>query len=185
MSEDGLKNERSEQDPPLVADTIALNIQALINNWSPAVGLMAMIFLFSSKPDFGGPAWVSAFILDLLGEGPLLERIEWLLPFTDAYASWFAHFLEYGALAAAFYWGIRRQWPSIRRAALLAWGATLVYAVSDEVHQGFVPGRHPDLRDIATDAVGAAVALLLVVLVERFLRSKWRDNRTLPKRGRG
>ncbi len=182
MSKDRGKKERTEQAPPLVAHTIGLNIQALINNWSPAVALMAMIFLFSSEPDFGGPAWVSAFVRDLLGEGLLLDRIEWLLPYADAYASWVAHFVEYGALAVAFYWGIRRQWPSMRRAALPAWGATIVYAVSDELHQGFVPGRHPDLRDIATDAAGAAVALLVIVSAERFLRRKWRGSRVPPER---
>jgi VanZ family protein len=105
---------------------------------------MSTIFLLSSKPDFGGPAWVSALIRDLLGEGPLLQRIEWLLPYADTYASWVAHFVEYGALAAAFYWAIRRQWPSIRRPAFFAFGATMVYAISDELHQAFVPGRHPD-----------------------------------------
>ncbi|MGB4803189.1 MAG: VanZ family protein [Anaerolineae bacterium] len=33
--------------------------------------------------------------------------------------------------------------------------------MSDEFHQSFVPNRHPDLFDVATDMVGAALALWL------------------------
>jgi VanZ family protein len=171
-------NDRTRRQPSLIG-----RVLALIINWAPAVAVMSVIFMLSSKPDFGGPAWVSALIRDLLGEGPLLDRIEWLLPYADAYSSWIAHFVEYGALAVALYWGIRRQWPSIRRAALLAWGLVIVYALSDELHQGFVPGRHPDYRDILTDAAGAALALFLVVSLERFVRWKWGDDEMSQESG--
>ena len=171
-------NDRAKRQPSLIR-----RVLALIINWAPAVAIMSVIFMLSSKPDFGGPAWVSALIRDLLGEGPLLDRIEWLLPYADTYTSWIAHFVEYGALAVALYWGIRRQWPTIRRAALLAWGLAILYALSDELHQRFVPGRHPDFRDILTDAAGAALALLLVVLVERFVRRKWGGDRGSPESG--
>ena len=162
-----LNTGQTEKGPSLGGRSVALII-----NWTPAVALMSTIFLLSSKPDFGGPAWVSALIRDLLGEGSLLQRVEWLLPYADAYAPWVAHFVEYGALAAAFYWAVRRQWPSIRRTALSAFGATMVYAISDELHQAFVPGRHPDPRDILTDAAGAALALLLALALERLLRTR-------------
>ena len=102
--------------PDAVPASLGRRLLALIIDWAPALAIMSVIFFLSSKPDFGGPAWVSALIRDLLGEGPLLDGIEWLLPYADAYASWAAHFIEYGALGVAFYWGIRRQWPSFRRA---------------------------------------------------------------------
>ena len=41
----------------------------------------------------------------------------------------------------------------------------LLYALSDEFHQSFVPGRHPDPFDVATDLAGALVALLLLSLL--------------------
>ncbi|HHB76440.1 MAG TPA: VanZ family protein, partial [Desulfobulbus sp.] len=37
----------------------------------------------------------------------------------------------------------------------------LLYGVSDEWHQSFVPGRTPDILDIAADTFGAAVMVLL------------------------
>jgi VanZ family protein len=38
----------------------------------------------------------------------------------------------------------------------------VLYGLSDEWHQSFVPGRTPDVVDILTDAIGAAIGLLLV-----------------------
>ena len=39
---------------------------------------------------------------------------------------------------------------------------TIGYALTDEFHQSFTPGREPHLRDIVIDGIGAAVALKLV-----------------------
>ena len=39
---------------------------------------------------------------------------------------------------------------------------TLLYALTDEWHQTFVPGRQFDLRDLALDAAGSALALLAI-----------------------
>jgi VanZ family protein len=34
----------------------------------------------------------------------------------------------------------------------------LLYALSDEYHQSFVPGRHPGIKDIGYDMLGAGIA---------------------------
>lgn len=36
----------------------------------------------------------------------------------------------------------------------------LFYAISDELHQSFVPGRHPSPRDLAYDLLGVTTILL-------------------------
>ncbi len=43
---------------------------------------------------------------------------------------------------------------------LLPFLATLVYAISDELHQTFVPGRTGTLRDLGFDLIGASVVFL-------------------------
>ena len=48
-----------------------------------------------------------------------------------------------------------------------AWLLTVIYAISDEWHQSFVAGRHPQATDVLIDACGAATALLAVWLVQR------------------
>ncbi|WP_164730827.1 VanZ family protein [Anoxybacter fermentans] len=45
---------------------------------------------------------------------------------------------------------------------------TFLFALSDEAHQYFVPGRTPDLRDIAADLVGALFVLVMLIFIFRF-----------------
>jgi VanZ family protein len=68
------------------------------------------------------------------------------------------HFAEYAVLAALWIWALRpligdRAWP-------VAAGIALAYAISDEIHQSFVPGRVSDPLDVVVDSLGIWAALL-------------------------
>ncbi len=74
-----------------------------------------------------------------------------------------AHVTEYGVLAFLLWRAISRErewsaWPSFGGAFVLS----LLYAISDELHQTFVPGRNGALTDVGFDALGALLALGLV-----------------------
>lgn len=60
--------------------------------------------------------------------------------------------------------------PQPLRAALLAWGLSVMYAVSDEWHQTFVPTRVGTPWDVLIDAAGAALGLALAGLWWRWRR---------------
>jgi VanZ family protein len=117
--------------------------------WLPVVAWAALIFALSSIPDLG------------TGLGG------WDLALRKA-----AHLAEYailGALLARALYNTMAAWTWI------AWLAGAVYAVTDELHQHFVPGREASPVDVAIDAAGVAVGVLAVrlVLVSRPLRSRW------------
>ena len=40
-----------------------------------------------------------------------------------------------------------------------------LYAISDEFHQSFVPGRSAELRDVCVDTAGAVLGILAVTLI--------------------
>ena len=65
-----------------------------------------------------------------------------------------AHAAEYAVLGFLLVRATGREW------AALALG--IAYAASDELHQHFVPGRFGSPLDVAVDAVGVAVGVLLV-----------------------
>lgn len=46
------------------------------------------------------------------------------------------------------------------KSILLAIGVCLVYAISDEAHQLFVPGRSGQIKDVLLDIVGASASVL-------------------------
>ena len=67
------------------------------------------------------------------------------------------HAMEYAVLGILLFRAFR--YASMEKmaiyASVLAVAVAVVYGVSDEVHQSFVPLRHPDGWDVAADAVGA------------------------------
>lgn len=46
------------------------------------------------------------------------------------------------------------------RVLAAAWAIAVLYGISDEWHQSFVPLRHPDVRDLVADAAGAGAAAI-------------------------
>ena len=48
-----------------------------------------------------------------------------------------------------------------RRETCIVLALAVLYAVSDEVHHGFVPGRNAAVADVLIDSVGAGVGLFL------------------------
>ena len=76
-----------------------------------------------------------------------------------------AHFAVYAVLGAALAFGRTRVSRPPAHALLLAVG--LLYGVSDEFHQSFVPTRTPSLGDLAANAVGLTVGYAGLLAVSR------------------
>jgi hypothetical protein len=64
-----------------------------------------------------------------------------------------AHAVEYAILGALLARALGRPW--------VASAVGVAYAVSDEVHQSFVPGRVGSPLDVALDTVGVAAGVLV------------------------
>jgi len=64
---------------------------------------------------------------------------------------------------------------SFRRMYFIAGFLAFLYAVSDEIHQTFVPGRNGSPVDVAIDSLGILIGILFLLLLKKFkfiLRSK-------------
>ncbi|HNE05484.1 MAG TPA: VanZ family protein, partial [Anaerolineales bacterium] len=106
----------------------------IVPRWFPAFLMMAIIFAFSSRAK---------------DELPNFQDWEYFVKKSS-------HFLVYGLLALSYI----RALP--KRNHLLAWALAILYALSDEFHQSFVPGRTSSLVDVFVfDNLGAIVALVL------------------------
>jgi VanZ family protein len=64
-----------------------------------------------------------------------------------------AHAAEYAVLGALLMRAVGREGP--------AWALGVLYAVTDEVHQHFVSGRQAAPLDVAVDALGVALGVLV------------------------
>ena len=81
-----------------------------------------------------------------------------------------AHFGEYGVLSFLVTWIVarmRRERPVSMLSAAIGVAAAVLYGVTDEWHQSFVPGRDPSWDDLATDAVGALAGAAAAWVVSR------------------
>ena len=118
-------------------------LRRIARYWLPPLIWMGLIFLLSAQSDLPG------------------RPSHWLLEV----ASNVGHFVGYALLA--FWW-----WRALRHAQtgspgqgvrpwvfILAFVIAVLYGVSDEYHQSFVPGRDSSPLDLLVDALGAATAL--------------------------
>jgi VanZ family protein len=108
--------------------------QRTVLGWVPATLWFAFIFALSAQPSLPSPSHIS-----------------------DKEA----HAFTYGVLAVLCLMGLTGwRWRRVAGASLLAaFVIAVLYGISDEFHQAFVPGRTPDVADVVADAVGAALAL--------------------------
>ena len=82
-----------------------------------------------------------------------------------------AHFSAYAVLGALAFQAFCFMKKKLLRSTA-AVGAACLYAVSDEIHQSFSPGRSAELRDILIDTCGAAIAVCISLLVIRLIDRK-------------
>lgn len=107
-------------------------LPAALARWAPLVLWLALIFLLSNQPKAAIPSY---------GVWDLLVKKG-------------AHFVAYGVLA------LLARRAGFTPAAALA--LTLAYAVSDELHQLQIAGRHGQPADVLIDGAGAATMLLVL-----------------------
>lgn len=81
-----------------------------------------------------------------------------------------AHLIVYGIFAVLLYGAFGGRDSFRRRRTFWCILIAAGYALTDEFHQIFVPGRNASLVDCGIDTVGATVALLLVNQGQRVLR---------------
>jgi VanZ family protein len=115
--------------------------------WLPALFMMISIFLVSAQPSSN------------------LPNFDW----ADGLVKKSGHAIVY-AMLALLYW---RALDFNDRKLWVAWLLALLYAITDEFHQSFVPGRHPAVFDVIIfDNFGALISLWLV---HRYRKQKRSD----------
>lgn len=110
--------------------------------WIPALLMMGVIFWISSTPGSNLPDF--GVFENLVETG--------------------GHFLGYVLLAQAYLFAIGDQEA---KAWWIAGFLAILYGISDEIHQSFVPGRDTSMIDLGVDALGISLSLLARYLVSK------------------
>jgi VanZ family protein len=131
-----------------------LNLRYTLIAWGPAVILMALMFYFSAQPKTAPPAGADNVYFS--GMMPIFTGRGWEVLIKKS-----SHVVAYGLLSVLIWRGLRAQGFAPREATSWAILLTISFALTDELHQSFVLGRHASIIDIGFDYIGAASAALL------------------------
>jgi predicted small integral membrane protein len=114
-----------------------VRVLATARRFLPALVMMVLIYLASDIPGGGLPQF-GALDFDAKKGG---------------------HVVGYALLGLAYLYALVPRGLASAQAARVAVLLAILYAVSDEVHQVFVPGRGAGVRDVVIDAVGASLGV--------------------------
>ncbi|MEO0899849.1 MAG: VanZ family protein [Bacteroidota bacterium] len=131
----------------------------LLLRWLPLLIWMLTIFILSDQ-DKDETGKTSGFVMWLISFLPLNpEFVE-----QDAFKIFVrkaAHCTEYFILSMLMF---RLLWWYMERRSAYIWAIILssIYAMTDEFHQQFVPGRGASIMDVGIDTMGAGLGVLLI-----------------------
>ncbi|MBE6947708.1 MAG: VanZ family protein [Ruminococcaceae bacterium] len=146
---------------------------AILATLIPVLLVMLMIFCFSAQNgqdsgQFSGK--ITRFVVRLF----VPEFDTWTAQMQDEVCSTvglvvrkLGHFTEFFLLGFFLLLHIDAigKKVTLRLPWLIAWGIGTLYAVTDELHQGFVGGRHPAILDVCIDSSGVIAGLLAMLVI--------------------
>ena len=116
------------------------NIHHFLYYWLPFLLWLLLIYSFSSHP--------TKATSDIYWEDFIIKKL--------------AHIVEYAILTAFLYRALLSSGIRKKEAALTSIFFALVYGMTDEYHQSFIPGREPRIRDIVFDTIGSLLAIFII-----------------------
>lgn len=132
--------------------------------WLLVVAWMVLIFILSHESADGSSARSDMLvgILQTLGFEGSTDTLSSIIRKT-------AHVTAYAILGALIVWAFSVHRRVTRRLILLSIIVAGVYAISDEIHQAFIPGRSAEIRDVLFDTAGAMIGASLAgwVIIRR------------------
>jgi len=117
--------------------------------WGPAVLIMAIIFIASAMPGSKMPEF----------------------GYWDLIVKKGGHMIGYALLGAAFCHALHGTRKAAKHFFIWAFALTVLYAMSDELHQKFTAGRTPAILDVGIDAIGGFIGIAA---------ARWFRDRFLP-----
>ena len=150
-------------------------------SWITVILLMMLIFYFSQQP---------VITSNDLSKGiteRIIETVEIIAPTEDMPIDTInhivrknAHFFIYFFLGIFVLIALMKSGIKGYRSAGLALFFCISYAISDEVHQLFVPGRGARVMDVLIDSTGAATGIIMASIIGSFVKSRTTRSKQMP-----
>ncbi len=143
--------------------------------WTAVILWMAFIFYLSHQPAEQSNQ-LSKGITEIIIQ--TIERVAFIVAPDSTfdvrdlnhYVRKNAHFIAYLVLGVLVINALRSSGVKGYRSWALALGICILYAISDEFHQTFIPGRSGEVRDVFIDTAGASVGIFMYVFTSKLCK---------------
>lgn len=152
-----------------------------IMSWVAVIVWMCVIFYLSDQVASDSSqlsSGITEFIMN--GMNQILPKLQLELVEMSFFVRKAAHFTAYFILGALLLHACWHSGFSGVRGIVLSFIIAVLYAISDEVHQLFVPGRSGEIRDVVIDSAGA-LSGIFVCLVIWLIARRWKKSKQSTK----
>lgn len=138
-------------------------------SWILVAACMVIIFCLSAQNGEESSDLSGSFVMAIL---------EWLgVNIDEGVLRTLAHMLEFMGLSLLVFNAAYATWET-KLTPVIAFAGTVFYAITDEIHQIFVPGRAFQISDILVDSTGALIgAIASLIILKIILTIKERRNK--------
>lgn len=129
------------------------------------IAVLLIIIYFSSQPieiSRSQTRYAKRVILQLIGSDSVFRNLSFGIGLRNM-----AHIFLYSLLG--FFMTLTQKGFGLKTVCY-SLGGVLIFALLDEFHQSFVPGRGAELKDVGTDLLGGLIGILLAGLLKKILK---------------
>lgn len=136
---------------------------------------MAMIFYMSNQPAAASTVQ-SNNAIEFLGTLPIIGNVIETLTTNGTVTVIVrksAHMFSYAMLSIFVFMSMYDLKVDFKKLCIKSIVIAFIYAITDEIHQFFIPGRSCELRDVLIDTSGAILAMFVVYLIVNNIEKKY------------
>ncbi len=136
--------------------------------WTIVVLWLGLIYYLSSQPAVDSKELSSNTALWLMQWMELMFP-QWNIQSSDIHGPLrkMAHFILYFVLGLLFAWSMHMEKGNRNKKTLIAFAFCFFYALTDEFHQAFIPGRGAQWTDVMIDTIGSMLGVGLQWMIQR------------------
>lgn len=158
-----------------------INIRGIIK-WGLVFAWMLVIFMLSAQQSSESSSLssgITRFVLNIING--LLPRIEIEFDAFSHFVRKSAHFIAYLILGILSLHAIEEEKDTKSTWFIKALLICVFYAMSDEFHQLYVPGRSGEIKDVLLDSTGSLVGIIGYFFVRHRVKKRAENKRRIFK----
>lgn len=142
-------------------------------SWLAVIVWMSVIFYLSHQVASDSSqlsSGITEFVVNSINQ--IVPKLNLELEQMSFFVRKAAHFTAYFILGVLLFHAFGRMGIVSMRGGAFSFVIAVLYAISDEVHQLFIPGRSGEVRDVLIDSSGALMGIIVYLVILLIIKRK-------------